>query len=138
LFAALASLTVGVLAWAAAVEAAGAHPPALYTNAQASQGASLYASTCATCHGAQLEGGVGPPLKGPNITTLGEKTHLSVGDMFSYITSNMPLNAPGSLSKDEYVKIMAYILKNNGYPAGSKPLTYSSATGAKVIVRSYK
>lgn len=138
LFAALASLAVGVLAWSAVVEAAASQPPALYTDAQASQGASLYASKCAICHGAQLEGGAGPPLTGPNITTLGEKTHLSVGDMFTYITSNMPLNAPGSLSKDEYVKIMAYILKDNGYPAGSKPLTYSSATGVKVMVRSYK
>lgn len=90
------------------------------------------------CHGAQLEGGAGPPLKGPNLTTLGEKTHLSVGDMFTYIATAMPFNAPGSLSKDEYVKIMAYILKQNGYPAGSKALTYSSAGNVKVLVHSYK
>jgi polar amino acid transport system substrate-binding protein len=90
------------------------------------------------CHGASLEGGAGPPLAGQNMTTLGTKTHLTVGDMFSYIASNMPMNAPASLSKDEYVKILAYILKQNGYPAGSKPLTYTSAESAKVLVRSYK
>jgi mono/diheme cytochrome c family protein len=90
------------------------------------------------CHGAQLEGGAGPPLTGPNLTTLGTKTHLSVGDMFTYIATNMPMNAPASLSKDEYVKILAYILKQNGYPAGSKPLTYQTASSAKVLVRSYK
>jgi mono/diheme cytochrome c family protein len=135
---ALAAVALGVISWSAAVEAAGAKPPALYSNAQAAQGASSYASKCAMCHGASLEGGAGPPLSGPNMTTLGEKTHLSVGDMFTYITTNMPMNAPASLSKDEYVKILAYILKQNGYPAGSKPLTYASATSAKVPVRSYK
>lgn len=114
------------------------HSPPLYTSAQASQGEKLYAGKCAMCHGANLEGGAGPPLTGPNMTTLGAKTHLTVGDMYNYIVSNMPMNAPGSLSKDEYVKITAYILKENGYPAGSKPLTPSSASNAKVLVRSYK
>jgi mono/diheme cytochrome c family protein len=129
---------VGILSWSAVVEAATPHAPALYANAQAAQGAGLYASKCAMCHGAQLEGGAGPPLTGPNLTTLGTKTHLSVGDMFTYIATNMPMNAPASLSKDEYVKILAYILKQNGYPAGSKPLTYQTASSAKVLVRSYK
>jgi polar amino acid transport system substrate-binding protein len=134
----VAALALAVPSWSAALAAAGPAPQALYAKAQASQGASLYAGKCAMCHGAQLEGGAGPPLSGPNMTTLGTKTHLSVGDMFTYITTNMPMNAPASLSKDEYVKIMAYILKQNGYPAGSKALTYGSATNAKNPVRSYK
>jgi polar amino acid transport system substrate-binding protein len=129
---------MGVIAWSAAAMAAAAKPPALYTSAQAAQGASLYASKCGMCHGTQLEGGAGPPLEGANMTTLGEKTHLHVGEMFSYITTNMPMNAPASLSKDEYVKIMAYILKQNGYPAGSKPLTYPSAESSTTLVRSYR
>jgi polar amino acid transport system substrate-binding protein len=135
---ALATLALGVLSLSAAVQAAGSPPAGLYASSQASQGSSLYASKCAMCHGASLEGGAGPPLSGENITTLGEKTHLSVGDMFTYITTNMPMNAPASLSHDDYVKIMAYILKQNGYPAGSKPMTFASATSAKVPVRSYK
>jgi mono/diheme cytochrome c family protein len=132
-------VAVGALSVSAALAAKSPSPPAgLYTNAQATQGSSLYASKCAMCHGASLEGGAGPPLTGENLTTLGEKTHLSVGDMFTYITTNMPMNAPASLSKDEYVKIMAYILKYNGYPAGSKPMTYASAAAVKTPVRSYK
>jgi polar amino acid transport system substrate-binding protein len=142
-FTALATLAVGVLAWSAAAMAAATHggasrPPALYSNAQAAQGATLYASKCAMCHGTNLEGGAGPPLTGQNMTTLGTKTHLTVGDMYNYIVSNMPMNAPGSLTKDEYVKITAYILKENGYPAGSKAMTDSTASSAKALVRSYK
>jgi polar amino acid transport system substrate-binding protein len=132
-------MAVGVLSVSAAIGATGGgSPPPLFTSVQAQQGSSLYASKCSLCHGAQLEGGAGPPLSGENITTLGEKTHLTVGDMFTYITTNMPMNAPASLSKDQYIKIMAYILKQNGYPAGSKPMTYQSVTNAKIPVRSYK
>jgi mono/diheme cytochrome c family protein len=122
----------------AAAPHAASKPPALYSSAQAAQGETLYATKCAMCHGTNLEGGAGPPLSGQNMTTLGEKTHLTVGDMYNYIVSNMPMNAPGSLTKDEYVKITAYILKQNGYPSGSKPLTPSTAANAKVLVRSYK
>ncbi|HTW86102.1 MAG TPA: cytochrome c [Candidatus Sulfotelmatobacter sp.] len=112
--------------------------PALYTAGQAATGAAVYAGKCALCHGAALEGGAGPPLSGPNLTTLGTKTHLTVGDMFGYITTNMPFNDPGSLSHDQYVAALAYILKQNGYPAGSTALTWASANASKVLVRSYK
>ena len=132
----------GTLALAAlaplAAGGAGAKAPALYAGAQAASGAALYASKCSLCHGAQLEGGAGPPLSGPNMTTLGTKTHLTVGDMFGYITTNMPMNAPASLSHDQYVAVLAYILKQNGYPAGAKKLTYAGANASKAMVRSYK
>jgi mono/diheme cytochrome c family protein len=113
-------------------------PPALYTAPQAAAGATVYAGKCALCHGAQLEGGAGPPLSGPNMTTLGQKTHLSVGDLFGYITTNMPMNDPASLSHAQYVVVLAYILKQNGYPAGPRPLTYAGASSSGVRIASYR
>jgi mono/diheme cytochrome c family protein len=110
----------------------------LYTAAQAAAGATVYAGKCALCHGAQLEGGAGPPLSGPNMTTLGQKTHLSVGDLFGYITTNMPMNDPASLSHAQYVVVLAYILKQNGYPAGPRPLTYAGASSSGVRIASYR
>ena len=38
--------------------------PAIYTDAQASAGAAVYAQSCAACHGSQLEGVAAPALKG--------------------------------------------------------------------------
>ncbi len=135
----LGGLALGAFALGAlAPGAAGTGAPALYAGAQAAGGSAVYAAKCALCHGAQLEGGAGPPLAGPNMTTLGTKTHLTVGDMFGYITSNMPMNAPASLSHDQYVAVLAYILKQNGYPAGAKKLTYAGASTSKAMVRSYK
>jgi len=131
---AAAALAVG----AAAASVAASSPPALYTSAQASAGDKVYAGKCALCHGASLEGGAGPPLAGQNMTTLGTKTHLTVGDLFGYITTNMPMNAPASLSHDQYVAVLAFILKQNGFPSGAKPLTYAAASDSKTLVRSYK
>jgi hypothetical protein len=50
----------------------------------------------------------------------------------------MPLNDPASLKRDQYAQIMAYILKFNGYPAGSHPLTYDQAMNSKATMTSHK
>ena len=132
----------GVLALCATALVTTAHGtasiPTLYTSQQATTGAKAYAANCAMCHGANLEGTNGPPLVGANMKTLGEKSGLTVGDMFSYITTNMPMNAPASLGKDQYVSITAFILKQNGYPAGAQPLTYATASNSKQKMTSFK
>ena len=107
-----------------------------YSPAQASTGLKAYGANCSSCHGEKLEGGVGPALSGATLNTLSKNTHLTVGDMFTFLSQQMPLNAPASLTKKQYAAIMAYVLKFNGYPAGSKELTYAGATDSKVIIRS--
>ncbi|MEO7039942.1 MAG: cytochrome c [Candidatus Elarobacter sp.] len=111
--------------------------PALYTTAQATKGAKTFETQCSSCHGEHLEGGVGPALKGPNLVRLAKKTKLAIGDVFSFLSLQMPLNAPASLSHDQYVSIMAFLLKSNGYPAGSKALTYPGATNSTVVMTTY-
>jgi mono/diheme cytochrome c family protein len=118
-------------------QASGAAPPALYASAQAQSGARTYAQVCAGCHGESLEGGVGPALRGPNLVRLAKKTKLTVGDVFSFLALQMPLNAPATLSHDQYAAVMAYILKENGYPAGSKPLSYDAAMHSTVVMTTY-
>ncbi len=115
---------------------AGSSGPVSYSAAQAAAGSKAYGASCASCHGEKLEGGVGPALSGATLNTLAKNTHLTVGDMFTFMSQQMPLNAPASLPKDQYAAIMAYVLKFNGYPAGSKALTYAAATGSKVVMKS--
>lgn len=112
--------------------------PALYTAAQASAGAKAYDANCAACHGVDLEGGAGPALSGQHLRTLAKNSHLTAGDLFAVLAQQMPLNDPASLKHSEYVTIMAYILKRNGYPAGPKPLGYDAALRLKEPMTSLK
>lgn len=130
-----ASLLAAILASAALLPPASiaGRPSAQvsFTAAQAKQGQQIFTRTCAACHGAKLEGGAGPALTGPNFKTLSTRVHATVGDVFTYMASNMPLNEPASLPHDQYVSIMAYILSKNGFKAGGKALTYASAEKSK-------
>ena len=105
-------------------------PPALYTAAQATEGAAKYDDDCSQCHGPHLEGRSGPALKGPNFASV--KAAYKVSDIFNFALQNMPATQPGSLPQPEYVVIMAFLLQQNGYPAGTKQLTYSIASTSKV------
>ncbi len=110
-----------------------ANPPAgprLYTDAQAANGAKLFATHCASCHGANLQGNVGPALRGTGFA--GPTDGFTVGAMFTFFSVQMPAGAPGSLKPDEYTALMAFLLKENGYPSGDKPLTYSAAAKSAV------
>jgi mono/diheme cytochrome c family protein len=86
------------------------------------------------CHGTQLEGGAGPALDGPNFKTLNDKVHATVSDVFGYITTNMPMNAPASLTHDQYVDVMAFILSKNGYKPGAAALTWTTANASTAHV----
>jgi polar amino acid transport system substrate-binding protein len=90
--------------------------PALYTSDQAESGGQLYARECALCHRARFR--AGPPLTGSRVT---------VANIFRYATQHMPMQSAFALTDDQYVRIMAAILKQNGFPAGTVPLTYALA-----------
>ena len=98
----------------------------VFTEAQATRGDSLYKSGCANCHGAALQGGVTPagddahPLVGPPFMASWDGQTLY--DMYDKIFSAMPVDKPKTLDKQLIVDVMAYILSQNHFPAGSKEL----------------
>jgi mono/diheme cytochrome c family protein len=101
-----------------------------YTADEASKGKSLFQANCQGCHGSELGGGVGPALKGPSFAgTWGTKT---LGALVSFEHSKMPLTAPGSLTLPDYQNLAAFILQQNGLPAGTRPLS-SGADNARVL-----
>lgn len=105
-----------------------------FTPSQMTKGEKQFAQSCAQCHGAHLEGGVGPALTGPTFDTLSKKVGANVGDIFTYMTTNMPMNEPASLSHGQYVSIMAFILSKNGYKPARKPLTFAAAENSKAPI----
>jgi mono/diheme cytochrome c family protein len=101
-----------------------------YTADEASKGKALFQANCQGCHGSELGGGVGPALKGPSFAgTWGTKT---LGALVTFEHSKMPLTAPGSLTLPDYQNLAAFILQQNGLPAGNRPLS-SGADNARVL-----
>ena len=85
------------------------------------QGKALYDQQCASCHGANLQGGIGDRLIGGRGTLVNDdptkapvKTIESywpyATTIFDYVKRAMPLNAPDSLSNDQVYAVTAYIL----------------------------
>jgi mono/diheme cytochrome c family protein len=95
-----------------------------YTKDQAVAGGKAYAASCARCHGAKLDGGMGPPLKGALAPFHGTET---VGDVYRYVSTQMPLDAPGSLRPSVYAAIVAFLVMQNGHAPGARPLTPATA-----------
>ena len=105
-------------------------PTALYTDAQAQQGVDPYETGCGMCHGANMEGAQGPTLLGDTFTS----HYQTVGDLMQFMVKNMPKNDPGSLSHDDYVNILAFILLKNGWSAGPESLSFETASASKVLL----
>ena len=101
---------------------------ALYTLPQARSGASLFAAHCAACHGALLEGvaGKGPTLRGQVI----QERRWGVATFYRFVSRQMPADARGTLSEQQYDAVIAFLLARNGHPAGTVPLTAARAARA--------
>src|SRR5215469_3912874 len=123
-------LIAAIVLLAPQAAAAQATKPALYTDAQAQAGAAVYSQACAACHGQQLEGVAAPALKGSAFGEMANAQSLTADAMLDVITNTMPQSDPGSLKPDDYNAVTAYILQQNGYPAGSTALT-KGAPGVK-------
>jgi mono/diheme cytochrome c family protein len=93
----------------------------IYTADQASRGESGYRQSCASCHGAKLQGGgQNPPLAGSEFTTNWNGRMLS--ELFDKMQDSMPADKPGQLSRSQNADILAYVLRSNQFPTGPREL----------------
>ena len=92
-----------------------------YTSEQARRGEPLYGQSCGSCHGTSLEGGeMAPPLTGGQFNA--NWNGLTMGDLFERLRISMPQNSPGSLSRQQYVDILAFMLRAGNFPEGTTEL----------------
>ena len=93
----------------------------VYTEEQALRGEASYGQHCASCHGGSLEGAdAATPLVGSAFTANWDT--ITLGDLFDRIRITMPLDRPGSVSRQENLQILTYILKSNKFPSGETEL----------------
>ena len=101
----------------------------VYTKAQADGARKQFDKICADCHPFTVAA-----KKKPNDLPLGEEPFFEswegrpLSDMISVIALTMPNDGSATVSDQEATDLVAYILQQNGYPAGSKPLTKETAS----------
>jgi hypothetical protein len=99
----------------------------VYSREQWMRGRDVYAGLCAGCHPAITH-------VGPMFTTSWAGKKLS--DLFGFLRERMPKNDPGSLSEQEYVDVMSYMLRLNGMPSGVEELPADSVALTKIRIDS--
>jgi len=114
---------------AQAANAAGTVWDGVYTEAQASRATATFNQSCANCHTLASQG---------NRSLSGDKfwegfTQKTVGDLLTYVKTNMPNGNGGSLSASTYNDLVALILKSNSFPAGTAELTPDRISTVQII-----
>lgn len=96
----------------------------VYTTAQAARGKATYTTYCSSCHMEDLSGGGSFGMEeAPALRRDGFMEGRDLQSVFAFIDGNMPADNPSTLPGLAYVDILAYILQQNAFPAGSAELT---------------
>jgi quinoprotein glucose dehydrogenase len=105
----------------------------VYTSDQADRGKAVYSSACARCHADTLDGNDEvPPVKGSHFMTNWDGQ--SVGDLVQRIRNTMPLDDPGSLGGASTADLVAYLIQQNGAPAGKTELPTDTSVQSTIRI----
>ncbi len=132
----LLTLLAGAWACMYAVEGHCAPEASWYSEAQAARGLSAYDDYCAACHGLRLEGGSSVPLSGATFQARWVDSGRTVDEFYYIVRTLMPQDRPASLSTQQYIDIVSYVLKINGYRAGPQELLPDASVLKGLMLRS--
>jgi hypothetical protein len=85
----------------------------------AGEGKVLFTAKCSLCHGDKGQGGTGSVIIGSGEALAKYSTAQGLLDK---IRTTMPKNSPGSLSNQENLKVLAYLLTQNNFVTSSEIL----------------
>ena len=111
----------------------------VFTEVQAERGRAAYPGACGLCHGRRLNGAPDDPdmRSTPPLTRarfLRNWDGRSLATLFEYTRATMPEDNPGSLTDEEYVDVIAYMLSVGGMPAGEAELRPDMGRLARVVI----
>lgn len=98
-----------------------------YQTAQAERGAALYQQQCAACHLPDLQGSF-EAVALRDSAFVDNWRNRAPEEMLDLLRRTMPTQAPGSLSDEEYLDLIAFLLQANGVASGATALAANSDT----------
>ncbi len=101
----------------------------VFTDAQADRAAGTFSQNCERCHTLAAQGT--RPLSGDKFWE--GYTQKTVGDLLTFVKTNMPNGQGGSLPGPTYNDLVALILKSNGFPSGKAELTPETVANVQII-----
>lgn len=114
----------GASSSALAVEATPAGKAAgdgIFSTEQSKRGEAVYNANCAMCHQPDL-GGKEPVPELAGDKFLAHWLNHNVGELFTRVSTTMPQGKPGSLTHDQYMDVIAFIIDSNGFKSGTTDL----------------
>src|SRR5215813_7233001 len=85
----------------------------VYTTAQSKRGEEFYAGACAQCHGARLNGAAQPDQPPSpaiaRVAFLRKWAGKPVAELFVYVRTNMPPDAPDTLTDQQAIDVIAHM-----------------------------
>lgn len=109
----------------------------VYSASQAERGREIYVVYCRSCHSADLSGGAhgDDPVPALRTDDFGVKRK-TLDNLFTYVLKSMPRDEPGALGAARTADVVAFLLRENGLPAGPSDLpTDTGALGRIQMVR---
>ena len=97
----------------------------VYTEIQAARGDTLFQKFCLSCHTPTFHAD-----QQFRMNWIGRP----VFELFKILKTTMPEDNIGGLSDDEYTRVIAYILKLNGFPAGADSLKADSLEQKRIRI----
>jgi len=97
----------------------------VYTDAQADRGKTAFATYCTGCHTVASQSGESFSKKWNGATA---------ADLYKVLTEDMPKDDPGALTPKERADVLAFLLKTNGFPAGTAELVPDPEPLKKIVL----
>src|SRR5687768_212593 len=96
----------------------------VYSEAQAARGKEVFTANCVRCHAQDLAGVTGPALKGDRFhQTFGSEP---IDRLFIKVRDTMPPNYGDTITDQNKLDAITYILQYNGFPSGPNDLKLAS------------
>jgi S-disulfanyl-L-cysteine oxidoreductase SoxD len=93
----------------------------VFTSDQAARGKTVYTNSCSACHMDDLSGsGQALPLAGDAFLDVWDGQ--TVADLLDLVHNTMPQDKPGSLTAEDSLDVISYVLQYNKFPTGKDEL----------------